>query len=180
MTALVSVADVRTHVETDLTDTALQRLIDDADALIVREHGAHGELTVTIPGLNERFIFLERPITEASDISSIVESWSFLAGPLSRTLDETDFFVWYGGRGLERLQTGTHPAWGWAERVAITYTPTSDDARRIRVTIDLVRLAAQYEALRGETVGDLSVTFPDYALERAELIASLGPVVAFS
>ena len=180
MAALITVADWRTHVESDLSDAAVQRLIDDADALIVREHGPHAELTLTVPGLNERMLFLERPISDPADISSLVESWSFLAGPLYRTLDETDFFVWYGGRGLERLQTGTHPAWGWAERVAITYTPTVDDARRIRVTIDLVRIAAQYEGLSAQTVGDHAETFTSYATERAELVASLGPAIAFS
>ena len=40
--------------------------------------------------------------------------------------------------------------------------------------IDLVRLAVQYNAAKGERTGDFTLTSVDYELERGKLLARLG------
>lgn len=72
MAALLTPADVREHVETDLLDPALQRLIDDADTAIVARFGAHaadGAVVEEHAG-NYPLIFPRRP---AASITAIAE-----------------------------------------------------------------------------------------------------------
>lgn len=169
MPNLLTVSDAREHLETDVTDAVLQRLVDDADSAIARRHGPHSPgaddvIVEDVTGGDER-LFLRRP---AATVSSIVEH---LSETTNRTLDPSDYRSEFEGRALLRLPNGTNPAARWGYRNVVTYAPTSsDNATRRRVIIDLVRLALQHNALAGETAGDYSSRSVDYQAEREKLI----------
>lgn len=170
---------IHEHIETDLGDDAIDRLIDDAVAAIDERVGTTAEQTVTLRG-GDRYIFLPQPITDAADISEIVERH----GASEFTLD-TDDWRWIGGRQVERLGSNDSPTWwgwvsGFACDIVVTYTPRADGDRRDRVTIDLVRLALQHNALGSERAGDYSSSSVEYQRERERIISELVPKVAFA
>lgn len=167
--AILTASQMRAHVETDLSDTALTRLMDDAEAHIVLLYGAAATHTETHDG-ETRSLFLSRPITS---ITTVVETIS----DTSTTLASDDYRV-IGSRELRRLQAGTNGRSRWGDDVAITYVPVSDASQRERVQVDLVKLALHYEAVRSENVGGgVSMSFLDYENERHSLLSSLNGVV---
>lgn len=179
MAALVNPAQAREHIETDLIDSALQRLIDDADALIVERFGPHAGQTTDIlfrDMQTDDLLFLNRPLTGApvsvtewiNDFSSIV-------------LDPTDYRILYGGRALQRLINGVTARTTWGARVVVVYNPVDEAAKRTRVELDLVRLAAQYNGLMREQIGDyMSISKDEYQGERERILDALAPAIAFS
>ena len=137
---LITVGQLREHVETDLSDEALERLIDSADAEIIRAYGPHdGERTVTLyPVLRQSPYLLTLP-SPAANVSLITEG-----------TDDTvsaDYTVEYNGRVLLKSKSR------WLPPVDVTYTPVADNPRRIMALIDLVKLEVQYSGLASERVG---------------------------
>lgn len=173
MPPLITTAVARTHIETDLVDAALQRLIDDADAQIVERYGEHaGNITEELRvGAHGRFLFPSRRVVA---VVSATE-YALRAETSSVVLDPTDYRILNNGRVLERLHTGPNARQGWGERVVLVYAANSETAKRTGVTIDLVRLAAQYEAKKSEGIGDYSATHVDYERERNALLRRLQP-----
>ena len=170
--SLLTPDDIRQHIDTDLGNEALQRLIDDAEDDIVR---AYGPTTGTVterftPGPGDAWIFTSRPI---SAITSITELRSTYAGETDVTLGSADY-VLEGTRQIRRKQGGTNSASSWGPLTTIVYTPADDTDRRKRVLIDLVRLALRYDATRSGSVGDTSVTHLEYEAERTRLLTRLG------
>jgi hypothetical protein len=167
--ALITPTNIREHIETDLTDAALQRLIAAADQEIVEtlgEHNPTGTVTETHVG-GDKGLFLNRP---AASITSITE----YRGTTTTVLVAADWRAWYGNRVLERLSLdATNPQGEWAERVDVVYTPVDDDNARIGATIDLVNLAIRYTGLQSERVGDYASTAMHHAKERGHIIARL-------
>lgn len=177
MPALITPAQLLEHVEADLGNDALQRIIDDADAEIVKRFGAHTANVIdTRPG-GGRLIFLDRPVTA---VVSIVEYDGMPFDETEETLVADDYRLWYGGRAIERLASGTNPRTSWGDRVVITVTPEAETARRTRVEIDLCKLAIQYDATKATSIGDHSQTNPDYDVERERILDALSPALAFS
>jgi hypothetical protein len=175
------------RIETDLAEAEIQRIIDEANAEVVRRWGPHANPLLTIPGGSPTF-HLARPL-DATQTIVIVESWrsSFSGGVTETTLDETDYKVWFGGRIIERLFTGLNPgfrftherdlfAWGGpAGWVDITYTPTNDGNQREEVIIKLVKLSIDYESATRIDLGDVRVFEKNYLDEREALLNSLRP-----
>lgn len=161
----------REHFETDLGDTALGRLIADAESEIDRRFGPAAAVTEMQHG-GGRYLFLARP---ASSVTQVVEADVTPFGETEVTLSASDYRIWYGGRALERLVTGTNPRDIWGTRVTVTYTPEDDTARRTRVVIDLVKLAVQYTALSSESSGDYSrnTSGTYYQQERERILRAL-------
>lgn len=174
----ITVAQAREHIETDLVDAALQRLIDDADATIVERFGPH-TAAVTSTSFRDMqtddLLFLNRPMS--GNPTSVTE---WMNDFTSQLLDPTDYRILYGGRALQRLVSGVNGRSTWGARVVVVYTPADELAKRTRVEIDLVRLAAKYEALDHETVGDYSANHPNYLAEREQLLDALAPAMAFA
>ena len=184
---LITVAQLREHVETDLPDTALQRLVDDADAEIQRRYGPHSTTTTETfsPSPGDSLLFLTR---QCGDTASVVvtEKYPGTLGETTIVLDTTDYEWQDNNRTLRRLPTGTHGPgiWtdtpgqlaAWAPWVTVAYTPAADDARRVRVLIDLCKLAVVYDATSMTMVGKaFQTTQLDYARERNRLMAVLAP-----
>ena len=172
--ALLTVDQIRQHVETDLVDDALTRLVDDADAEIIACEGVLAEHTDHQHGCQYKAdLWLSR---RASEITEVIEE----ASESETTLAADDYALRPGGLRLSRRSDGTNPRTTWAPIVSVTFTPVSDVERRTRVLIDLVRLAVQFNALRSESAGDYSATSADYEEERRRILSRLGGGLSFA
>ncbi len=171
--ALLTTVQFLEHFDTDLGTDALQRLLDDAEADIVRLFGAHAtQVDYRLgDGVN---IWLSRP---ASSITQVVET----VGDTETTLAANDYKTLFGGRQLERDPDGTNGRTTWGERVKVTYVPEDDTARRRRVQLDLVKLAIQYEGLDSVRVGNVSSQqiSGNYQQRRSEILSALAPTFGF-
>jgi len=165
MSALITVAQLRQHVETCLIDDAVQRLIDAADSEIIARLGELATATEVLDGGNEMLHLVRK----ASSITSATERVS----ETDYVLGADDYSLLSDGSRVQRLQGSTYPATSWDGRVTIVYVPISDSARRIELEIDLVRLALQYEAHGGKDIGDVSIKPLDYQAEREKLFGRL-------
>lgn len=184
----IDVDALRTHLETDLSDEALERLMHDAcDAITDRVGSLEQNQIVLRTFSSDRYLFLPKPIDSDEDIESI----TYRLGNSELVLAETDW-RWIGGRMIERLTGGGESvatSWGWnfvsssgdvEFNTVVVYTPKTMVNRRIRVLIDLVRLATQYTALASERAGDYSSSSLKYKEERAKLINELVPRLGFA
>lgn len=171
---VLTLAEVREHVETDLEDPALQRLLNDADSAIVSRFGAHASAGVTErhPGYVSD-VFPHRPVATVTAITERIGSTDLI-------LDPTDFEVRLGGHQLRRLTTGVNQRGTWGGEVILEYVPVDDAARRKRIAIDLVKLALRYEAVKSETAGDYATTNVEYQDERNAILDELAPAFDFA
>lgn len=157
---------VRDHIETGIVDSALTRLIDDATAEVESRFGTDDPITQEFSDETRR-LMLRRP---AQSITSVTE----YAGELSEgaLLTTDDYRTEHGGRTLVRV--GGLPSsgygWTWGRRTVVVYVPESEEALRDRVTLDLVRLAVEYEALQSRSIGDHSQAGLDYHNERERIL----------
>ena len=163
--ALLTKTELKEHVETDLVDDAVNRLLDDAEAEIIRRFGAH-VTQVDEPLGGDKYLFPSRPITT---VTSIVET----VGTTDTTLAADDYKLIHSNRQIERLGDGTNGRLTWGDRVKITYVPSDNQDTRKRVQIDLVKLAIQYDVVRTVESGNYSATFPDYEKERDKILGRL-------
>lgn len=168
---LLTTTDARDLIETDLSASALQLLLDDAEALIVDKYGAVATRTEEFVG-GARYLFTTRLI---GSLTSITE-W---AGSSSTVLTGSDYALRFGNRALERLDTSGAPrAWGWrGQRIVVLYELSADETtRRKRVQADLVKLAITYRgAIKSEASGDYSAAAgaKDYQAERETILRAL-------
>lgn len=165
--ALLTVAQARAHVETDLTDEALQRLVDDAELEIIEYAGeADEQVDETRNAQLSTCLLLSR---KAVEVIAVVEE----IGGDETTLAADDYRLRNGGHEIERLGDGTNPRTTWGETVTVSYVPADRAARRVRVMIDLVKLAVRYSGAKSESIGDFSSTSMDYEEERSRLLSRL-------
>lgn len=173
MPSLLSTDEIREHVETDLSDEALQLRIDEAEADIVRLFGANtGAVSERFtPGPGELYLFTSRPIDTGETIT-IVETWDGPAGETDVTLAASDYEV-EGSTQIRRKQGGMWSSGSWAVMVSVMYTPIGTNARRKGVLVDLVKLAVAYQGVQSSTLGDVAVGHVDYARERNGILRRL-------
>jgi hypothetical protein len=157
---------LRTFVETDLSDAALQLLLDAANEDLNLAVGPDTSMVEVVEGEGRPIIWLARPAN--STFSSITETDS--AGTIV-TLAVNDYSLAADGMQLYRLNTGTNPRTGWVGTVTITYTPL-DLNKRNRALVQLVELDLAFRpGAKSESIGDLSRTHQDYNVERARIIS---------
>ena len=165
MAAPLPIATVRSVIETDLTDPALQLLMDDANQEILTRLGvADGVSTVTEVrnGDRTRYHFLLR---KAASVTSV----TIRLGVIDYPLGNDDFELDYNGRQLQRMQGSTLPDLIWSGRVTVVYAPVDDTVRRNRLFIDLVRLAVQYDGQKSVRIGDANTQPLDYLAAKNDL-----------
>lgn len=179
--ALLTATQLREHLtDTDLSDTALQRHLDAADRSIKERYGAHagtGDVTEQLEGSDEWLL----PRRTVSTITSVTE---YVGGPnaeVSTVLATDDYRIWDEGQALQRIASGTNPRTTWGSRVEVVFAPEDDDAVRTQVTIDLCRLAVEYDAKKSIRDGSFAMTPVDYQNERERLLSEIktttfGPV----
>ncbi len=162
---------MRAHFETDLVDAALQRLIDAEADEVTRRFGSNAAVTEQHkletpdgqPVLRD-YVFTKQRI---NSITSVKEGVTLAAGDLTTLVADTDYRVLGSGLVIERIDTD------FLQRVQIIYVPLTDESRRDRVTIDLVKLGIQYQGLKSEKVGDYSASHLDYQQERESVLSTL-------
>ena len=181
---LLTTTEVLTHVETDLATASLQRLLDGEEEEIVKRFGTHAADDSTAASQVERFydvhgqtfVYLSR---EVASITSVVEKEIDEFGETSTTLAANDYEL-FDNRRLRRLSTGDNSASHWQDYVTVTYEPYDDRARRRVLLINLVKLALQYDATNSTSVGEVSVSSPQYFTERENLFNTMLGTGGFS
>lgn len=167
---------VKERIETDLSDSELQAMLDGIVAEIAERHGASsGAISIDKAG-GIGLLLMARPIDTGQAIT-ITEYEPRISGDAAAetVLSSSDYRVLNAGKTLERLNGGTNSREVWAPLVRIAYTPIDASANREAVTIKLMQLDIQYRGLTAEKAGDWSANYPDAAAEREKLLASLGP-----
>jgi hypothetical protein len=164
---LLTPATLRAHVESDLSDAALQLILDASEAEIISRGGPHATATEVVVGVGSQ-AFLSRPAASFTTVTEVL-------GATSTVLAANDYRLWFGGQILERLADGTNPSATWGDRVTIVYVPASQVAQRTLVLVQLAKLAIAFSGLKTEGVGggDHSETTLDYTAEREKLLRSL-------
>ena len=166
MAAILTVDEVREHVETALVDDALQRLINSSDAEIIRKLGALAAQSEVLHG-GDYIIHLARA---ASAITSAVEH----IGTQDTSLLADDYNLLADGFRVERLVDGTNPSSAWRGRVTIVYVPADSTAERKLLLVNLVKLELNYTGHLAVSAGDVRIqSLATYADEKASLFRSL-------
>lgn len=149
---LLTVDELREHVATTLPDTALQRLLNDAEDAIVAFGGVVASEVELVDG-GVGLIATSRPI---GSITSIIER-AGLSSPV--TLAANDYQQ-TGRYLLRRLTTGTNSALRWRDPVQVSYVAEDDTDTREIVQLELVRIEISFTpGLASETVGSWTQTY---------------------
>lgn len=173
--SILTVAQFREHIATDLVDDAVQRLLDANTQAIVRRFGPTDTVTMTRYPRQNTILFFDRPIQA---ITSITEFFPDPVGISGVAVDPTDYRLRDGGTTLERWGYGTHPADWWSSRVDIVYVPVDDSAERVRVLIKLCELDLnRHPGISQVRIGEYSEQSRNepYDDEREAILASLTP-----
>lgn len=163
----MTVNEMRDHVETDLVDSALTRIINAEDKVIDKRLGELTSISETYLASGLEFLFTKRPI---GSITSITERRVETGDAVVLNADD---YRQLGSRRLRRLTTGTNSATFWGEEVVIAYDPVDRQEIRDRVLIDLVKLTVEFRGLDKETVGDWSSEQQKYQDRRNEVMTDL-------
>jgi hypothetical protein len=151
MTSLVFPADVKALINTSMSNTNLQAVIDRIEAQITARIGApqtDAYATEVIKTMRGEGSYLFTP-AEIYSVVSIVED--------DNSLTSDQYQVWAGGV-IERKPMGE----SWGDRVVVTYKPVDDRLVRAQVIIDLVRIVIERTAMKSESIaGEYSYTAPD-------------------
>ncbi len=182
---LLSVAELRSLIQTDLTDPALALLEAIAESEIIGRYGPNypGPVTYTKTRtdpsvMNPNWVYLDRPI---ESVISITEYIGDEVNETVQVLGATDYRIHYSGYGVERIGTGVMKSWLFGHRVVIVYTPKDDSMKRRGVIAELVRMSTRSTGLKTETTGNISSSgFDSYSQARQDLIDSLGSGLGFS
>jgi len=169
---MLTVAELREHIETDLGDAALTRLADAAASEITDIAGEIGPVTDVFrsphfPHGKYREVQTRRKI---DSISAIVERHDH--DGTATTLDATDYEQVLS-RTIVRRGDGPNPARLFAPITEVTYQPVVDTALRDRVQIDLVKLAVQFSGLTSERYGDINIS---HGVPRDQYEAAIRPL----
>ena len=146
---LLAFEQIDEHLETDLTETEITRLLESVDEDIVSVYGAHPDgsaITETRNNIRRvQSIFLAYPY--AQSVSSVSE-YSYDEGSARAVaVDTDDYEVRNAGRILYRIGAR------WNYNVLVEYVPNDDVPQRKHIMIDLVKLSIQYTGTKTEAYG---------------------------
>lgn len=171
--SVTTLADVRALVETILTDSQLQDVIDRVEEDLTQ---SLGDFAATLDGddLTEvhaggvQNIFLNRPV---ESVTTVTEYSTLTATTGTALTENTDFVVWAKEGRLQRIGR-------WGAKVTIAYQPVNQDKKWIQAVADLVRYVINHQSQKAESVaGEYSYTAPDYAVEKRKIVRRLQFVV---
>lgn len=173
---MLTTAEIREHIETDLTDTALQRVIDSEEQQIIYYAGEHTSQTDRFVNRHERkVVYPNRRVDSISKITETVYPLPDFGGTATETeLSANDYELVANGNRIDRLPTGDNPRTYWGDIVVVEYTPYDDQKRRKVALIDLVKLSLLNRGALKESLPDYSYTRPeDLQLERERILFGL-------
>lgn len=160
---MVTIADLRARVETDLDDTTLQRILDSAVKAIERAAGSATEQTETRVCTNSAWIATTRPMVS---VTSVEEYRRVRGTPVALAAD--DYRI-VGATRLLRLDDGTNASVSWGAQVTIVYVPEVDQDIRDRVSLDIAQVDLEFRAYDQEKSGDWSGK-ADWKKQRSRLL----------
>jgi hypothetical protein len=172
MAESLTVEELREHVNSGLSDEALQRLLDASWEEIVARAG-DGEPRTEILFGGSRFITTHFPI---ASIGSVSET----RGDTVTTL-QADDYLHRSQYVIQRLSTGTNPRHEFRGRVAVVYTPVDDEATRHAVQIDLINAMVNFQpGITQLTIGQWSEAYAansawNNSMERNSILSRLDP-----
>lgn len=179
--ALLTIEDLREHIDTALGNNALQRLMDANEAAIVNRAGPLGVPVTQVVNQNgyESIIFLTRALQVLDSPPSpvIIEGFGFTD---ARTLESDDYRMI--GKTVRRIDFGANPGFYFLTPIQITGIPEDDTDERIRVLIELCQLDINFKpGLASFTTGKHSETYSrqgntggnTYLADREALLDSL-------
>lgn len=146
--SLLTPADLQAlGIGLDLTDAALQSVIDAEEAEIVRRFGPNypGPQTDTVLGRRGASLFLRRAI---ESVTSIV-SYLYLGDTAPVTLVAADYLIWNDEGRIQCVPTGPNGYGHWGERATVVYVPADDTSLRKSVLAQLVGIGVKQSAPGG-------------------------------
>jgi hypothetical protein len=167
---LLTVAELREHVESALPDTALERLLAGCELAIAQwagplsfdEDGAVEDVTETVNAPGRTLLLLRQApagVTSVTDIHGGVET----------ELEPADYRI--EERYLRRL--GSAP---WGEWTRVTHIPVDDSAIRRTVLVQLVQLELNVQpGMASQGAGPWSESYGKYLRQRNELLRVIRP-----
>lgn len=167
---LLTVAQARMRITTDLDDTDLAAIIADEQAMLVARLGAvpDGATAITETHYLDRAqqsVYLHRPVLS---VTTVTEAAAI--GETAATLTASQYTAISKQGRLIRLDAGAT----WGAVVTVTYVPEDQSAKWRAVLIELVRLAIEQTAMQAESVaGEYSYTAPNWNEARARLYRRL-------
>jgi hypothetical protein len=161
--ALLTTAEIREHVETDLTDSALQRVLDAEEQQIIYYCGEHqSQNDRFVNSHDKRVLYPNRRVDSITKVTEyIYPEPNFVGTPTETELSANDYELVDNGRRIDRLPQGDNGRTYWGDIVVVEYTPYDDQKRRKVALIDLVKLSLL-------NTGALSEDLPDYSFKRPE------------
>ena len=135
--ALLSVSEVKEHVATGLSDTALERIVDAQDSYIRRmvgEHDPDATMSYTADQPGQR-ISLPRM---ATSIDSVTIVYAYGG---ERVMEPR--YYWLANDGLAVQLWDFYLYYPEIDRVRVVFTPAPENAQRANALVELVRLAVQ-------------------------------------
>jgi hypothetical protein len=161
----VDLTTLKTFVETDLADAALQVILDAAEEDLTKAIGPEGGMIEMRQMEGQEDFWTERPIGSVTSVTETDDAGTVV------TLVASDYRIHPSKTRLTRLDTGTNPASGWTGLVTLSYQP-ADLAARNRAIVQLVELDLVFRpGARSENLGDFSRTHQDYNTERERIIS---------
>jgi hypothetical protein len=166
--SLLSLTECRATVNTGVSDTNLQAIIDREEADLVDRLGDAGDgttartETVAIASGSSN-VYLSRRIASVTSVEEAAPGGSY------STVAATAYEVWSAQGIVERVNGA------WAGRVRVTYVPTDERPRWKRALIELVRIALERTAMQEESVAkEFSyVAPPDWEAARSNIYRTL-------
>jgi hypothetical protein len=174
--ALLTTAEIREHIETDLTDAALQRVMDAEEQQITYYCGEHTSQTDRFVNRHDnKVIYPNRRVDSINKVTEYVYPEPDFNGVPSETeLSANDYELVANGRRIDRLPQGDNGRTYWGDIVVVEYTPYDDQKRRKVALIDLVKLSLLNRGALKESLPDYSYTRPeDLQVERERILFGL-------
>lgn len=160
--------DVRERIDTSLNETAVQRVLDAAEAAVERSAGNATVETEQMDASNSAKLTVSRRSTATT---SVAERRRHSSDEV--TLSSNDYRK-IGAITFLRLNSGDNPASFWGKEVTIVYVPEVDTDLRDRVTLDLCMLDIEFSAFDREKKGaDWEGEQKDHKARRRALLAQI-------
>lgn len=166
----LTTTELELQIDTDLTDAALQQIIDAVERDITEYIGPPSSFVMEY---EPEFLVLLRLPVETASIDSVVEYTDGASSPTKTTLASDDYELSPDGMDLRRLSDGTNSRARWSWHVVVTLLPVSDVARRKQVAIQLARLEITHSGYAQETLPDWSATSKELRREKSQILSRL-------
>jgi hypothetical protein len=166
---LLTVAQLREHVETSLPDTALDRILAACEQAIatwagpleVDEDGVVADVSERLWAPGRTLLRLHQLPVAVTSVTDVVNGTETVLDPSAYRLE---------GRLLRRLG-GTFGEW-----TTVVYTPTDDSATRRAVLVQLCQLELNVQpGMASQGAGGWSESYRTYLRQRDELLRAIRP-----